>query len=227
MRWSLFPRHMSCYHLHFQVKFKIFKECLPIPESSLRYVIKENYTGAKFKQELSGKQVSYLSHIHRSFNLFGAGHCHYPQNFLLCMAKEKTYHWKQVEKLISSFRPLAASVCQPAQQALTHVTPRPGAIPPSLLEYQQKRLPVMEIPYLAEVQYSHIQPVAEARPVLNVNYPEHGSYRSAAYVENVHPSLDHQSLPAASSYVSHPERPLYAHRVQEPSYSRYFLDMRE
>ncbi|KAL2462312.1 Uncharacterized protein Adt_45732 [Abeliophyllum distichum] len=43
-----------------QVKFKIFKECLPLHESSLRRVIKENYEGRKFKQELSGKQVRNL-----------------------------------------------------------------------------------------------------------------------------------------------------------------------
>ncbi|XP_057808703.1 B2 protein-like [Salvia miltiorrhiza] len=44
-----------------QVKFKIFKECLPIPESSLTYVIKENYTGAKFKQELNVKQKKLIN----------------------------------------------------------------------------------------------------------------------------------------------------------------------
>ncbi|KAL0318979.1 UNVERIFIED_CONTAM: B2 protein [Sesamum angustifolium] len=43
-----------------QVKFKIFKECIPLPESVLKQVIKENYTGLKFKQELSGKQVSFF-----------------------------------------------------------------------------------------------------------------------------------------------------------------------
>ncbi|KAL3835411.1 hypothetical protein ACJIZ3_010147 [Penstemon smallii] len=44
-----------------QVKFRISKECLPLPESSLRHVIRENYKGSKFKQELSGKQVKKLS----------------------------------------------------------------------------------------------------------------------------------------------------------------------
>ncbi|KAK4436759.1 hypothetical protein Salat_0009800 [Sesamum alatum] len=43
-----------------QVKFRIFKECLPLPESSFRHVIKENYAGSKFKQELSGNQVKKL-----------------------------------------------------------------------------------------------------------------------------------------------------------------------
>ncbi|KAL6497163.1 hypothetical protein OROGR_029092 [Orobanche gracilis] len=48
-----------------QVKFKIFKECLPLPENSLRHKLKENYTGSKFKQELSGKQVKILSSAFR------------------------------------------------------------------------------------------------------------------------------------------------------------------
>lgn len=44
----------------FQVRFKIFKECLPLHESSLKQVLKENYEGRKFKQELSGTQVRLL-----------------------------------------------------------------------------------------------------------------------------------------------------------------------
>ncbi|XP_073056353.1 uncharacterized protein [Primulina eburnea] len=43
-----------------KVKFRIFKECLPLPESSLRHVIRENYRGSKFNQELNGHQVSNL-----------------------------------------------------------------------------------------------------------------------------------------------------------------------
>ncbi|KAL0354976.1 UNVERIFIED_CONTAM: hypothetical protein Sradi_3944500 [Sesamum radiatum] len=48
-----------------QVKFKIFKECIPLPESSLKQVIKDNYTGPKFKQELSGNQVKKLLSLFR------------------------------------------------------------------------------------------------------------------------------------------------------------------
>ncbi|KAG6388404.1 hypothetical protein SASPL_149829 [Salvia splendens] len=160
-----------------QVKFKIFKECLPIPESSLRYIIKENYTGAKFKQELDGEQVA---------------------------------------KLISNFRPLASSVCQPAPQALAHV-PQPGADPPSRLEYQHNltgRMPNMEVPYTPVVQYNNIRTPVEAQPALNVTYPEYGFHRRAAYGATVQPTLEHQSFPAASSYASQPQlqpkRPLFA-----------------
>ncbi|EPS68060.1 hypothetical protein M569_06712, partial [Genlisea aurea] len=43
-----------------QVKFSIFKECLPLQESSMRQLIKENYVGSKFNQELSLKHVRKL-----------------------------------------------------------------------------------------------------------------------------------------------------------------------
>ncbi|KAL3630968.1 hypothetical protein CASFOL_023952 [Castilleja foliolosa] len=43
-----------------QVKFRIFKECLPLPERVLRNIIEENYTGNKFNPELSRNQVKNL-----------------------------------------------------------------------------------------------------------------------------------------------------------------------
>ncbi|KAI3455152.1 hypothetical protein Pfo_011815 [Paulownia fortunei] len=172
-----------------QVKFKIFKECLPLPENSLRHVIKENYTGLKFKQELSGKQV---------------------------------------KKLLSSFRPLGASSSQPAPKAVANV-PLSRAMPASAMENQFKhtgRLPAMEVPYLAEMQYSRIPPLVEPQPVPKVNFLHHGYHRAAAYVETTNPTLDHRSVPATSSYyVANSQRPTFtegvAHGVQEPSYSRY------
>lgn len=41
-----------------QVKFRIFKECLPLPEPSFRHAIKDNYRDRKFEPELNDHQVS-------------------------------------------------------------------------------------------------------------------------------------------------------------------------
>lgn len=49
-----------------QVRFEIFKDCLPLPESAFKHVIKDNYdAGSKFKQELNNEQVTNLMSLFR------------------------------------------------------------------------------------------------------------------------------------------------------------------
>ncbi|KAJ0102547.1 hypothetical protein Patl1_05479 [Pistacia atlantica] len=48
-----------------QVRFKIFKECLPLPEKAFKHAIKDNYHGSKFRQELTSKQVRTLISLFR------------------------------------------------------------------------------------------------------------------------------------------------------------------
>nr|XP_027102049.1 uncharacterized protein LOC113722998 isoform X2 [Coffea arabica] len=49
-----------------QVRFEIFKDCLPLPESAFKHVIKDNYNASiQFKQELSNEQVTNLMSLFR------------------------------------------------------------------------------------------------------------------------------------------------------------------
>ncbi|KAL2939660.1 B2 protein [Bienertia sinuspersici] len=52
-----------------QVRFSIAKDCLPLPEEVLKDAIKENYTGSKFKQELSDEQVNKLVPLFRPIEI--------------------------------------------------------------------------------------------------------------------------------------------------------------
>lgn len=53
-----------------QVKFKIFKDCLPLPESAFKPAIRDNYhKHSKFSQELSSKQVKTLISLFRPITL--------------------------------------------------------------------------------------------------------------------------------------------------------------
>ncbi|KAL0415534.1 UNVERIFIED_CONTAM: B2 protein [Sesamum latifolium] len=134
----------------------------------------------------------------------------------------------QVKKLLSSFRPLTTSSSRPAPRPLANV-PFARSMPPAAAENQFQhtgRRLTNEGPYLAERQYSRIPPIVEPRSAPQVNILQHGYHRAGAYMDHVHPTLDHRSLPGTNTHhVANPQRPsvtnTLVHGVQEPTYSRY------
>ena len=66
------------------MRFNIFKDCLPLPESAFKHAIKDNYQGYKFRQELSGKQVWFISWSFAAFFSFAPQfNAHVTLSFLL------------------------------------------------------------------------------------------------------------------------------------------------
>ncbi|KAL9156448.1 hypothetical protein ABFS82_09G077500 [Erythranthe guttata] len=177
-----------------QVKFKIFKECLPLPESSLRHVIQENYAGSKFKQELTGKQVRKLISSFRP--LTGSSSSSFSQPT------------PQAHVSVSRAMPHSAMVHQ-----FKHTVPPPAMEVPYIYGRQYSSVPTLVQP----------QPVVPKANYLQHRYHNRTAAAYMEPQQHMNPNLGHQSLPGTSSYyVADPQRSSFtAYGVEEPPYSRY------
>ncbi|KAD6118803.1 hypothetical protein E3N88_10074 [Mikania micrantha] len=178
-----------------QVKFKICKDCLPLPLSSFRTAIKDNYQGSKFAPELNDQQVRDLLLLFKPIAI--------PSSATLQPPAPNAAHrlWVQPPA------PSGASVPW-MPPAARNVQLNSSVNPPLQTQYQ---------PYLARLL--HNSSLQTNRPQF-IQKDELNPYSHHHY-----PSATHQALPAHVNLhqfaENHPpyfdEQPKY---VQEP-YPRY------
>ncbi|XP_009625497.1 uncharacterized protein [Nicotiana tomentosiformis] len=185
-----------------QVKFQIFKECLPLPEASFRYAIKDNYLGRKFEPELNGRQVRTLLSLFRPLTGSAtAATVPHPlakvDQSLANVGMPKIMPTLAVEDQVKVLSYPQAKV----GSSMANVPP-PNRISTWNMEHQV-RYPPMSVsaddPYMTRLQHSHPPPVMESQPVYELQSAQHGWLRTTDFVDN----MQHQKLTAHSHAYSH------------------------
>ncbi|TXG49029.1 hypothetical protein EZV62_024904 [Acer yangbiense] len=148
-----------------QVRFEIFKECLPLTENAFKHAIKDNYKGSKFRQDLTGKQV---------------------------------------EILISLFRPITAPTSVTAATTLTNVVTRYTYPVPVMEERFQlpARPPPANDSYLPGVRYGNAVPPHVSQSEQVITCMPYDQQQLGTYVGNRQPSFEPRQQ-QLGTYVGH------------------------
>ncbi|CAM0913622.1 unnamed protein product [Alopecurus aequalis] len=180
-----------------QVKFKTEKDCLPLPESSFKHAIKENYSASrKFDPELTSTQVRRLIDLFKPINV--------PQS-----APEERHRYEERRPLRQyEDRVHALPVEERRQQVVVHVPPpedsyRATRFAPYPTEsghgqfltnvqddhmYYQQALPALESGHILRAPEARHAPLA-LRPQHVPSIPE-PRHVPAAYYHHLAPSSD-------------------------------------
>ncbi|KAM1303958.1 hypothetical protein ACFX2F_021695 [Malus domestica] len=168
-----------------QVRFKIFKDCLPLPENAFKAAIRDNYQGgSKFKQELNSKQVHALISLFRPLTESVPTSAASPRN----VAKPGSFPSPITEE---GFHPTARLSHQ--EGSYSYGMQRTRASPFDMQSRQAIPYPLYD-QYEVKTHVGHVWPRLEPRHVQHASLPHHAdSYYLAAAHEPYLPEQPYMS----------------------------------
>ncbi|KAL1188152.1 DCD domain-containing protein NRP [Cardamine amara subsp. amara] len=184
-----------------QVRFKVFSDCIPLPESEFKKAIRESYNKNKFKTELTHKQVFKLKKLFRPAAL--PAQVTHTQPIPVPRDADKK----------RSDRNRYAAGSSRTQPARTQERRRPS--PPPRREEQPRDL------FLSEREYRtyglrRVEPTQQyAIP------PPDASYRELVPLESYHPSIDRDRLLRQAEIERHDRREVRLLPLPERDYHTY------